>query len=377
MKQIRRLFAAVLAACGGFVGTCGLCHGADEGVAPSLTGTTLDYAAQSDLYAMWDGIENVARGVHEASPAVWQDIVGGHVTTREGTGGRWGDNCFIEGKSTDNSSFWIEDPEFVNMLTNGLLTVEIFCSHDPQPSDATYEDWLGFGGTTINMWLKLDLRPTDVGVNKSPLVQGLHYRHIRWSNSANVPDNDILAWGKPQYVAVTCDGKKATLYGDGTNVVHSFSDIQVPTDGVFTFGGFAKGLGSRIKNGRIYAVRIYRRLLTKAEIQHNRDVDMFRFVEADRLLNVVGEPENGGTVEPDYGIRAGYTAGGPVSLKAQQTVVDPNGIEWTCTGYAAKTNGVEWTSGTFEEDGVRNVEFDYPADVTEIDFTWQWRCGTG
>ena len=340
---------------------------------PEPTGTTLDYAAQSDLYAMWDGIENVARGVHEDSPEVWQDIVGGHVTTREGHGGHWGENCFIEGSSTDNSCFWIEDPEFINMLTSGQLTVEICCSHDPQPSDATYEDWFGFGNTSVNLWLKLDLRPTDFGVEKPPLAQGLHYRRYQWDPaSAKVPKNDILAWGKPQYMAVTCDGKKATLYGDGTNVVHTYEGTHATTDGVFTFGGFAKDLGSRIKNGRIYAVRIYRRRLTKAEIQHNRDVDMRRFVEADRLLTIAGAPENGGAVEPDYGTRAGYAAGDAVALKAHQTVVDPSGIEWTCTGYTAKTNGVAWTSGTFEETGVRNVEFDYPADVTEIDFTWQW-----
>ena len=56
--------------------------------------TARDYV-QNGLVAMWDGIENVGWGVHDANATTWKDLVGGYDFDVSLTNAEWGANKFI------------------------------------------------------------------------------------------------------------------------------------------------------------------------------------------------------------------------------------------------------------------------------------------
>ena len=238
---------------------------------------------QSGLVAQWDGIDNAGTGTHDANATEWVDRIGGFTTTKvntAGSGGSWGENCFVEGASS-SSCFWCEDDTLKSLIQSGTLTVEIFCAHTVQPASGKYEDWLGFGNAGGNRWLKLDIRTND---SSAPVFQGLQYRTTGWNSNAALAANSICSWGAtPQYGAIVCDVVNskytATLYANGANQIHTVNyGTATPSDGVFTIGGFAKG-GNPLYNSKIYSVRIYNRALTADEIARNVSVDTVRFNE--------------------------------------------------------------------------------------------------
>ena len=273
---------------------------------------TADSYVQEGLVAQWDGIDNTGTGAHSTTATTWVDRIGNRSSTRvntKGSGGSWGDNCYVEGASA-SSCFWCQDDALKALIQSGELTVEIFCCHTAVPAAGAYEDWLGFGSAAASRWLKLDIR---MGDSPAPLFGGLQYRKSGWGAEAAIPDNDVFAWGAdPHYGVIVCtksgDTYTATLYGNGANKVHTVSyGTNAPTDGLFTIGGFAKG-GNPLYNAKIYSVRLYSRPLTADEIVRNYEVDQLRFLSRPGDISYVPEGEKKARVD--------YTAatGGKVLL---------------------------------------------------------------
>ena len=281
-----------------------------------------DSYANSDnsLIAQWDGIDNEGTGTHNSSAATWIDRVGKRRATKvdKSGGGSWGENCFVEGSSA-TSAFWVEDDTLKNAIAAGNVTVEILCEHSTSTASGKYEDWLGFGKDGSSRWLKLDIRTGDVTAS-TKVFQGLQYRTTTWNNSAKVPDNTVFDWGVPQYAAIVCEGTTATLYGNGSNKVHSVSyGTTTPTDGVFTLGGFGKG-GNALINAKIYAVRIYNRALTAKEMAYNYAVDQYRFCNNPepyfalsnfRVQPIPGQAFTGAAIMPD--VQVGFIGTDPAT----------------------------------------------------------------
>ena len=301
------------------------------------TPTAADYT-RDGLVAQWDGIDNAGTGTHNSSAATWADRIGGRTVTRVDTsgGGSWGENCFVEG-SSDTSAFWVEDNTLKNAIASGSVTVEIFCEHSTSTASGKYEDWLGFGKDGSSRWLKLDIRTGDVNPS-TKVFQGLQYRTTTWNNSAKVPDNTVFDWGVPQYAAIVCEGTTATLYGNGSNKVHSVSyGTTTPTDGVFTFGGFSKGVSSSPSiNAKIYAVRIYDRALTAKEMAYNYAVDQFRFCNnpepysefvSFRVQPIPGQAFTGAAIVPDVQVSfIGTDPATPLTKDRDYTVTCENNV---------------------------------------------------
>ena len=250
------------------------------------------------LVARWDGIDNAGIGVHDPDARTWVDLVGGYDLQRldsiEGCvgAGHWESDGFVQ-DSKKCSVFWCEQSDFMDLLISGRYTVEIYCEHDAMSvkgkdfynnnSGYSYQDWFGFGYDTAanNRWLKLDIRNNDTDQTKeTAMFQGLQYGTVGWPGDTSiVGPNSVTAWGRPQHAAIVVQDKTAILYANGTHQIHSVPDAQKQiTDGVFTLGGFAKGVNKTpVRNAKIYAVRIYDRPLTAEELEANYARDQARF----------------------------------------------------------------------------------------------------
>lgn len=212
---------------------------------------------QEGLTAHYDGRFNAGIGLHDPAAAAWVDLSGnGH------------DGRLTAGAAGDTSGWGTDHYLFQNTTACFQLAGSF---SDIQP-----------GGYTLQFVVQpLTGKYTSVLTSTAD-----------WSTVAGVSTTDIGVWHFPEF------GKGAVMYSSCSpyitwteilennqfrRKVYSYSNNQWDYQAIASSGGMPASLqigGSTVWSpaySRIYAVRIYNRVLTQQEIQLNYSIDKSRF----------------------------------------------------------------------------------------------------
>ena len=247
------------------------------GAAAAAT-STADYV-QDGLVGHWDGIDNAGTSTHDPNATKWKDLTG---ITGDGTlaaGTKWnGGNCWTNG--VDGKPV-VVGTNFAKVMNALNFTVEIVV----RPTrTGTRETLLGSysagkwnlehnGGSTTGGGVRAYFNGTpDLAANNAPLAAGE---------------------GAVFTVCATPFGVRVYKNGD---IANGFAGTpNAPVAGVeYVFGG-EHDRGNMAFRGGCYAVRLYDRALTAAEVKANATVDIERFALEDDKFRTVTLPANGWT----------------------------------------------------------------------------------
>ncbi|MBP5542939.1 MAG: hypothetical protein ILM98_02600 [Kiritimatiellae bacterium] len=147
--------------------------------------------------------------------------------------------------------------------------------------------------------------------------------------------------------------------------------VQNATD--FGIGGIVDNSGRKF-TGTLQSFRFYGRVLTDAELEHNRMVDDYRFHGVMPVTNVLVTSSRLGM---DGNEKIGpYEISGTYTFTAPATRTDARGIEFACTGYTLEAwNASEgcWDSPVLH-DGVLSFEYVVATSPAKVRLTWQWKA---
>ena len=223
--------------------------------------TARDYV-QNGLIAMWDGIENAGWGVHNPNAMVRKDLVG-NCDCEVYTGNpSWDEKCFIG----DRSTFFAGKSQLIgNAIVSNSFTLEMF----------------------------IDYRKVPVSID-SKMQQGQFGVFNSLSNSnTNRIFNPMWNWVNSFYTtyrgAETDHGsfsqksRQCYFKGDGScrilGVDKSMNRSNSIGDDYFvTLGAFGIPLGIKYSTySKIYAIRLYNKIITDKDLSDNYAVDKARF----------------------------------------------------------------------------------------------------
>ena len=243
---------------------------ADEGK------STSDYV-QDGLVAQWDGVENAGVGMHEDSPSAWVDIVGGlEITIPE-----WvtvETNAFYSESSTDTRTY----PSISSIPGLGNdVTIEVVAERVMWRDKNNYK----------NLQRIISSPYTKFGYRESSTAGVFYQMPIGTNNKLWLYTSTSGSFNVSEchtYTArVTMPRDESnTLLVDAATVpgwAKEGSD-GMPTDPPTNWTFF----DAPRADIRIYAIRVYNRKLTDAEVTANAAVDHLRFVEgkiSDNRLN--------------------------------------------------------------------------------------------
>ena len=142
----------------------------------------------------------------------------------------------------------------------------------------------------------------------------------------------------------------------------------------FTVSGWALGgqpAGWDCLRGIVKSFRYYDRVLTKAELEHNRMVDNARFWGVLPVTNVVVSSTHlflpGNEADGQYQVSGSYTFTAPVAATDR-------GIDYALDGYTIET----WTDGEWgaavKHEG---ASYAYTTAAGKVRLTWQWKATHG
>lgn len=231
----------------------------------TVTVTAAPSYVTEGLIAYWDGIDNTGNG-HDSSATTWKDLVGNYDLTKQGASG---------------TSSWDDD---ALVLTGNSVQGYSGSSIWTRPTNATIEIVLKPTASTTQVVGTFD--------RSDNTISGSNYDARRFEiytdNSVGFVGKSGTTYTNPES-SITGIRKMAATYSDFTvqkafvnntavslgNTMHSFTftgDPQIRI-GIENF----TGSGPYPFTGKIYAIRVYNRVLTDAEITQNFNYDNTRF----------------------------------------------------------------------------------------------------
>lgn len=211
--------------------------------------TTRDYV-QSDLVAMWDGIENAGWGTHDAVATTWVDLVSNTSATSPLL-------------SSNGNSMNYNGMGQINLLT-GLVAAENF---------------------TFEACLKVS-EATEVGTDRTEMMYAFGFTTILKYGTVwcAMPAGSYDYYATAQYTNPFVASFQINGYSDNVSWPRMSSMYY---NGAHVREHFAKNVtGTTVSIGRntysqinmdMYNIRVYNRALTAAEIAANYAVDKERF----------------------------------------------------------------------------------------------------
>ena len=252
-----------------------------EALPASPSYTSADYV-QDGLITQWDGIDNVGTGTHNPNATVWKDLAGSLDLTLTDNGSWTNGNAL----SVNSAA-----AAYGSTKTPAYKTIEVVYSK-PFQSNSCVLFHSGITNRFVLFRYEADLAPK----NKVYFEAG---KSTKFFYKRATPGEVTSA---------------VALYGDDDSVVDLFCDGERKTDGTYTEGW---GLRNRVSvggrysdnpdqaerspsKGEVYAIRLYSRRLTKAELAHNNIVDRKRFMTSacytqDGLIGQWDGENNAGT----------------------------------------------------------------------------------
>ena len=250
---------------GGFGRARGLLGGAFMGAMLAQQGklTAKDYV-QSGLVAMWDGRENAGFGVHNNSATKWTDLVG-NVGFSLKSRASWSDSGLV----FDNTS------AIADRTIGFVSTLECVFEHSIVNNKVVVLNCESFGsGTGSCRGIFYNQNATeglgyyfDGNVENSKILQTDGSKKsvaVTWAVGSH---NSVSAERYLNSVRSTYDGAHSSGWGVTGYPYLCIGGRADHSTGEYTYGG----------SGVMYALRLYNRALTAAEIAHNYAVDKARF----------------------------------------------------------------------------------------------------
>ena len=230
---------------------------------------------QNGLIGHLDAIDNGGVGVHVAAPTTWTDLTGNHTFTNV-NGAAFSSDAWV-----GNASRYIaaSSAKALAALQNKAFTLEMVVKHPATPVNS-FEYWTYFGQPTdYYRHLTMEIRTVN---SSNPVVGGVQYRSSTYFDGVAVAaGTGLTAWGLRHHLTLVCDGVTATLYVDGTNVLHRITNnAREPSLDTLSFGANSEGAEALSTGAEICAVRMTERVLTPAEIMRNDFIDRVRFMGA-------------------------------------------------------------------------------------------------
>lgn len=202
--------------------------------------TARDYV-QNGLVAMWDGIENAGWGVHDAAATSWKNLVTDADFPLVGNAA-FNESCLVCDAQSDGCTIG----------TWEYQTIEVVCTRR--------------GGTyaVVTPYSQVN------NVRNVIFVSGFGYCGNNYGKVVSFTN-----YQSPHNVAFTF-GDEYLAYGDGVlSTSGNYNDWWTVATGVINYG--IGGLVGRAGIGDYYAVRLYSRALTAAELAANYAIDKSRF----------------------------------------------------------------------------------------------------
>lgn len=220
------------------------------------------------LLAYWDGINNTGNG-HNSSATTWADLVGGYDLTKVGSGTSWNSDSIqftgTNGSGYSRSDYW-EYPQY--------STIEVVL----KPESTSTMCVTGIEKSTNTVDGYADTYDTRRFALFSDNTVGFHGRSGK-------------SYTNPVSGGITGIRKLVATY-DGFNIVKAFANntqlsIGTKTHSFTWIEDRAIYIGDQSMttsgsrhypyNGKLYAIRVYNRILTDAEITKNFNYDNERF----------------------------------------------------------------------------------------------------
>lgn len=229
--------------------------------------TSLDYV-RDGLYYHLDGIENAGRGVHSATATTWTDLTGNGRDATFINGKTWKDNaCFLAGATSDHMAKIYGPPSYTS------FTLEIahrMISREDYGRLYDNEQYFGgVGGRRIAC-----IFGPSINTNACDFMIGVSYDYNYNLISAN-DTNPRLFTVVP---SVSSGRVSAAVYVNGAytqTVTNNNGKASTPT----TYIDVANRSNNPNRGADldVYAIRVYNRILTDAEIAANYAIDKARF----------------------------------------------------------------------------------------------------
>lgn len=222
--------------------------------------------ATNGLVAYWDGIWNAGLGVHDSTTTTWVDLSTNHfdATQRVATGWAWGSDAYI-GTMSNGHGFAV-NTNFTAMFAKALTnhTVEIVALA------RVNNRMVFFGGYTSP---PINFESWWPGQASSPWGFRIYYNGTPSGYSSNAPTMERRAT-----FASVATSTNTSIMKDGSFLVAygAVSSFYVAPNKPFVLGGENQRSNMSLR-GELYAVRIYDRPLTVAEIARHATIDAVRF----------------------------------------------------------------------------------------------------
>ena len=236
---------------------------------------------QDGLIAHWDAIDNVGTGVHDASATTWKDLTGLHPDMVFPNGTLIGDNYYdMAGVSGGTGGYVTNIADIATAIMNKACTVEIVCDFRSQVENGTLFACYESTASKRILWA----RSNNGGATAAACgcFGSADYRSTAsMENTWYKLDNG--RFNEPRIYTVGCNGDTAKIYRNGvdTSLLIAGSSIMGVdvTKAWFCIGRrYAETSPSPgVADMKVYAVRIYDRVLAPAEILANAHTDDMRF----------------------------------------------------------------------------------------------------
>jgi len=222
-----------------------------------------DYV-QDGLVAMWDGIENVGWGIHDANTTTWIDLVGGRTF------------LLTHGVVTPNAVSVLGQMSSSKISYDTTKTYSVF--HTCKFSNPTHMRANVFMLLTTSTAFSVGAYSFDANV---PVRL---FRAVNWKNvvtASTWPDNDIYAgqFGITYSVLKSGESPKniVVLYLDGVEVYRLEGAASSFGYALGDSGNYYIDVSSSQLEQEVYNIRLYDRELTSDEIAANYEIDKVRF----------------------------------------------------------------------------------------------------
>ena len=319
------------------------------------------------LFAQWDGADNVGVGQHDATTKTWYDLSGnGWNLTKSKASVGWTENSYRFSRDAGIGAFGVSG---MMAEMGGDWTIEAYV----KPGNRMNENSSGVCGGHRSYQTK----------NGLIFWQFCDDVYQLGTYGWKIPTADVdFALNETHHIVMTADSTQnlATFYYEGAER----GSCTFPQGGSqLTEPDFFVGTSYLWENrysfdGDIYAVRIYKRVLTPSEIRGNREIDRIRNGESTpclcselyRLSNVVNldivaDSTPHGAATPNYGPYRDIVADLPLDCTAVQFYTN-SAVLYECFGSVLTKEG---------ETGVTNTALSRlfnPSDSGTWELKWLW-----
>lgn len=256
-----------------------MCMCAVAALAAVAQGAVSGYV-QDGLIAHWDAIDNVGTGVHDASATTWKDLTGLHPDMVFPNGTLIGENYYdMTGASGGTGGYVTNIADIATAIMNKACTVEIVCDFRSQVEDGTL--FCCYESTVSKCILWVRSNKGDNSVYANGCIGSTDY--CGRGNGENFFKIDNGCLNEPRIYAIRCNGSAAKIYRNGIDTSKSISSSGLASVDAskawFCIGRryAAASPGPAVADMKVYAVRIYNRVLSPAEIMINAKTDDSRF----------------------------------------------------------------------------------------------------